>query len=132
MRGTLAGQKHERLGNTRGSKTERGRKQKSVRNTKGSEAHEGQKHIRVGNTRASETHEGQKLQQRLFVASRGLPREREIFIDNLLVRVYLIIEMSRPALRYGSLNSLFQVALYLGFAQPSSTWMAGERGTLEG
>ena len=40
-------------------------------------------------------------------------REREIFIDNLLVRVRLIIEMSRPALRHVSLNSLFQVALYL-------------------
>ena len=39
--------------------------------------------------------------------------EREIFIDNLLVQVHLIIEMSRPALRHGSLNSLFQVALYL-------------------
>jgi hypothetical protein len=39
--------------------------------------------------------------------------EREISIDNLLVRVHLIIEMSRPALRHGSLNSLFQVALYL-------------------
>ena len=33
--------------------------------------------------------------------------EREIFIDILLVRVHLIIEMSRPALRHGSLNSLF-------------------------
>jgi hypothetical protein len=42
------------------------------------------------------------------------PREREIFIDNLLVRVHLIIEMSRPALRHWSLNSLFQVALYHG------------------
>ena len=41
------------------------------------------------------------------------PSEREIFIDNQLVRVHLIIEMSRPALRHGSLNSLFQVALYL-------------------
>ena len=41
------------------------------------------------------------------------PREREIFIDNLLVRVHLIIEMSRPALRHGSLNSLSQGALYL-------------------
>jgi len=41
------------------------------------------------------------------------PREREIFIDNLLVRVHFIIEMSRPALRRGSLNSLFHVALYL-------------------
>ena len=39
--------------------------------------------------------------------------EREIFIDNLLVRVHLIIEMSRPALRHGGLDSLFQVALYL-------------------
>ena len=38
-------------------------------------------------------------------------REREIFIDNLLVRVHLIIEMSIPALRHGSLNSLFQVAI---------------------
>ena len=42
-----------------------------------------------------------------------IQREREIFIDNLLVRVHLILEMSRPALRHGSLNSLFQVALYL-------------------
>ena len=41
------------------------------------------------------------------------PPEREVFIDNLLVRVHLIIEMSRPALRHGSLNSLFQAALYL-------------------
>ena len=40
-------------------------------------------------------------------------REREIFIDNLLVRVHLIIEISRPALRHGSLNFIFQVALYL-------------------
>ena len=39
-------------------------------------------------------------------------REREIFIDNLLVRVHSIIEMSGPALRHGCLNSLFQVALY--------------------
>jgi len=44
---------------------------------------------------------------------RACSPEREIFIDNLLVRVHLIIEMSRPALRRGSLNSLFQVALYL-------------------
>ena len=46
---------------------------------------------------------------------RGTPgdREKEIFIDNLLVRVHLIIEMSRPALRHGSLNFLYQVALYL-------------------
>ena len=42
-----------------------------------------------------------------------LARERESFIDNLLVRFHLIIEMSRPALRQGSLNSLFQVAVYL-------------------
>ena len=41
------------------------------------------------------------------------PSEREIFIENLLVRVHLIIEMSRPALHHGSLNSLCQVALYL-------------------
>ena len=34
-------------------------------------------------------------------------------MDNLLVRVHLIIEMIRPALRHGSLNSLFQVASYL-------------------
>ena len=40
--------------------------------------------------------------------------EREIFIDNLLVRVHLIIEMSRPALRHVSLNFLCQVALYRG------------------
>ena len=39
--------------------------------------------------------------------------EREIFIDNLLVRVHLLIEMRRPALRQGSLNALFQVVLYL-------------------
>jgi len=44
---------------------------------------------------------------------REASRKREIFIDNLLVRVHLIIEISRPALRHGSLNSLFQVALYL-------------------
>jgi len=43
------------------------------------------------------------------------PLEREIFIGNLLVRVHLIIEMSRPALRHGSLNSLLRVALYLPF-----------------
>ena len=37
-----------------------------------------------------------------------IPRatEREIFIDNLLVRVHF--DFSRPALRHGSLNSLFQ------------------------
>ena len=40
-------------------------------------------------------------------------REREIYTDNLVIRVHFIIEMSRPALRHGSLNSLFQVALYL-------------------
>ena len=39
-------------------------------------------------------------------------RAREIFIDNLLARVHLIIEMCRPASRHGSLSSLFQVALY--------------------
>ena len=59
--------------------------------------------------------EGQSLAS--LYDSRGLHtsqgREGEIFIDNLLVRVHLIIEMSRLALRHGSLNSLFQVALYL-------------------
>ena len=50
------------------------------------------------------------------------PREREIFIYNLLVRVHLIIEMSRPALRHGRLNSPFQVALYLpSFFHPLSS-----------
>ena len=39
--------------------------------------------------------------------------EREIFLDKLLVRVHLIIKVSRPALRHGSLNSLSRVALYL-------------------
>jgi hypothetical protein len=45
--------------------------------------------------------------------ARRQPQEREIFIDSLLVRVHLIIEMSRPALRHGSLNSPFQIASYL-------------------
>jgi len=41
-------------------------------------------------------------------------REREFFIDNLLVRIHLIIMMIRgPVSRHGSLNSLFQVALHL-------------------
>ena len=49
--------------------------------------------------------------------------EREIFIDNLLVRVHLIIETSRPALRHGNLNSLFQAALCLpSFATHSQLW----------
>ena len=40
--------------------------------------------------------------------------EKHIFIDNLLVRFHLIIEMSILALCHGSLNSLFQVAyIYL-------------------
>ena len=52
------------------------------------------------------------------------PSEREIFIDNLLVRVRLIIEMSRLALRHGSLNSLFQVALYLPLVL-SLKWSVG-------
>ena len=39
--------------------------------------------------------------------------ERNICLDNPLVRVHLIIEMGRPALRHGNLNSLFQVSLYL-------------------
>ena len=48
-------------------------------------------------------------------------RERDIFIDSLLVRVHSIIEMSRPALRHGSLNSLFQVALYLPSSKVTSS-----------
>ena len=40
----------------------------------------------------------------------GPCKERDILIDNLLVRVVLIIEMSRLALRHGSLKSLFHVA----------------------
>ena len=55
-----------------------------------------------------------------FDARRDCPgREKEFFIDNLLVRIHTIIEMilvndfSKPALRHESLNSLFQVALYL-------------------
>jgi hypothetical protein len=50
---------------------------------------------------------------RYGLRNRRLLAERVIFIDNLLVRVHLIIEMSRPALRHGSLSSLFQVALYV-------------------
>ena len=49
-----------------------------------------------------------------------MQRKRDIFIDSLLVRVHLIIEMSRSALRHWSLNSLFQVALYLpSYPKPS-------------
>ena len=59
--------------------------------------------ISVARSRNSESVPGQN----------GTCAEREIFIDNLLVRVHFIIEMSRPALRHGSLNSLFEVALYL-------------------
>ena len=49
-------------------------------------------------------------------------RERDFFIDNLLVRIHLIIAMilvnhrdnfSGPALRHETLNSLVQVALYI-------------------
>ena len=49
-------------------------------------------------------------------------REREFFVYNLLVRIHIIvlINLSRTASRHGSLNSLFQVALYL----PS--WKTGE------
>ena len=39
-------------------------------------------------------------------------RERDFFIDNLLVRIQMI---DGPALRHGSLNSPFQVALHLPF-----------------
>ena len=38
-------------------------------------------------------------------------RERDFFIDNILVRTHL--DFSGPVLRHGRLNSLFQVALYL-------------------
>ena len=42
-------------------------------------------------------------------------RERVFVIDNLQVRIHLVIEMSfsRPALRHWNLNSFFKVALYL-------------------
>ena len=45
----------------------------------------------------------------------GAGAEREFFIDNLVVRIHLIIEMilvDRPR-AIGVLDSLFQVALYL-------------------
>ena len=58
-------------------------------------------------------------------------REREIFIDNLLVRVHSIIEMSRPALRHRSLNSLFQVALYLPSYNPSFYCTPASAGSLQ-
>ena len=48
-------------------------------------------------------------------------QQREISIDNLLVRVHLIIGMSRPALRHGNLNSLLQVASYLASTCESQT-----------
>ena len=55
------------------------------------------------------------------IPTRALPhphggtRTREFFVDSLLVRIHLIIVMifRTPAVRYGILNSLFQVALYL-------------------
>ena len=53
------------------------------------------------------------------------------FIDNLLVRVHLVIEMSRPALRHGSLDSLFQIALHLAVAPPCSLVRAELLGLLE-
>ena len=45
----------------------------------------------------------------------NLSKEREFFIDNLLVRIHLFIErmFSGPAVRHESLNFLSQVALYL-------------------
>jgi hypothetical protein len=54
-----------------------------------------------------------------------------MFIDNLLVRVHLIIEMSRPALLHGSLNSNFQVALYLSFEFTIPNWREGMHTLLE-
>ena len=47
--------------------------------------------------------------------SKVLQREREFFIDDLMVRIHLIIVMileDRPC-AMGVLNSLFQIALYL-------------------
>ena len=61
------------------------------------------------------TTEGSKLDARQDCPG----REKEFFIDNLLVRIHSIIEMilvndfSKPALHHESLNSPFQVALYL-------------------
>ena len=66
----------------------------------------------ISETRALFTKSLEVSSAQVELVSDGLT-EREIFIDNLLVRVHLIIEMSRPALRHGSYNSLFQVALYL-------------------
>ena len=68
-----------------------------------------------GTTTHSERSAGrfQKTLGSVQKVSGNIKEEREIFIDNLLVRVHLIIGMSRPALRHGSLNSLFLTALYL-------------------
>ena len=59
-------------------------------------------------------------------------RERDFFMDNLLVRVHLIIEMSRPALRHGRLNSLFQVACRRWSSNPSGkcSYERPTRGTI--
>ena len=59
-------------------------------------------------------HRTRQLHRRLLWCL--LRRERESFIDNLLVRIHYHRDddFSRPALRYGSLNSFFQVAFYLG------------------
>ena len=59
--------------------------------------------------------------------------ERKCFIDNLLVRIHLIIEMifSRPALRHGSLNCFFQVVLYLSTFLITHTNPAPHRKFLE-
>ena len=45
-------------------------------------------------------------------------REREIFIENLLVRVHLIIETSKPALRHGSFEFPFPGSLISTFLRP--------------
>ena len=55
-------------------------------------------------------------------------RERQIFIDNLLVRVHLIIEMSRPALRHGSFEFPFSGSLISTF-QVVQVDLAGGRDT---
>jgi len=50
-------------------------------------------------------------------SSAPAPQERAFFIDNPVVRLHPIIEMTLVDRRYGTLKSLFQVACYL----PSST-----------
>ena len=44
-----------------------------------------------------------------FLGHVATQREREFFIDNLSVRIHLIIEKISIDLRHGSVNSLFQI-----------------------